>query len=147
VSDESQLSNNLSNAGVLYANGTRKMSYYALERLWNSLMVNETVQSVNGVAAFRGLAGDYSISAEGYGVEPSTIHVSEGMPNTFSLVLKSTTSITSTKSTTSAPYYTTAQTSTALVLPTSYIEYLAVIVLLGAIAAGAILVLRKRAKR
>jgi len=84
--------------GVGYANGTRKMSFYAMQQLWNSLMVNGTVQSVNGVATFRGLAGDYSISAEGYEVEPSAVHVSEGKQNTFSLVLRSTTGITSTTS-------------------------------------------------
>jgi hypothetical protein len=84
--------------GVLYANGTRKMSFYALEQLWSSLMVNETVQSLNGVATFRGLAGQYSISAEGYGVNPSVISVSEGKQNTFSLVLRSTASVTSTTS-------------------------------------------------
>jgi hypothetical protein len=93
--------NNDSDAGVIYANGTRKMSFYALEHLWNSLMVNETIQSVNGVASFRGLAGTYSISAEGYGVGPSSFHVSEGKQNTFSLVLRSTTSITGIASTTS----------------------------------------------
>jgi GH35 family endo-1,4-beta-xylanase len=65
----------------------RRKSFYALEQLWNSLMVNETVQSVNGVATFRGLAGNYSISTEGY--EPSVIHVSEGKQNTFPLVLRS----------------------------------------------------------
>ena len=81
--------------GVLYANGTRKMSYYALERLWNSLMVNENIQSVNGVATFRGLAGNYSIWV-GYQAGPSVIHVSEGKQNTFSLVMKPTTGIAST---------------------------------------------------
>jgi hypothetical protein len=89
LADEIPWSRNLSDTGVLYANGTRKKSFYALEQLWNNLMVNETVQSVNGVATFRGLAGDYSISAEGYEAEPSTVHVSEGKQNTFSLVLRS----------------------------------------------------------
>jgi GH35 family endo-1,4-beta-xylanase len=89
AADESPWSNNLSDCGVLYVNGTRKESFYALERLWNSLMVNGTVQSVNSVATFRGLAGNYSISAEGYEVNPSSIYVSEGKQNTFSLVLRS----------------------------------------------------------
>ena len=101
VSDASPLSINLSDAGVLYANGTRKTSFYALEHLWNSLMVNETIQSVNGVATFRGLAGRYSVSAEGYEADPSVIYVSEGKQNTFSLVLKSTTNVTGITSTTS----------------------------------------------
>jgi hypothetical protein len=94
---------NISDAGVLYANGTRKMSFYAVEQLWNSLMVNETIQSLNGVATFRGLAGDYSISAKGYEVDPAVISVSEGKQNMFSLVLRSTstTSITGITSTTS----------------------------------------------
>ena len=102
VSDESPLSNNLSNAGVLYANGTRKMSYYALERLWNSLMVNATVQTVNGVGTFGGLAGNYLISADGYQVSPSVIYVTEGKQNGFSLVLRSTASVAGATSTTSA---------------------------------------------
>jgi hypothetical protein len=87
LNDEFPWWRNLSDDGVLYANGTRKKSFYALEQLWNSLMVNETVQSVSGVATFRGLAGSYSISAEGY--EPSSVYVSEGNPNTFSLSLRS----------------------------------------------------------
>jgi len=74
---------------ISYPDGARKKSFYALEQLWNSLMVNETVQIVNGVAAFRGLAGNYSISVEGYETEPSAIHVSDGKQNTFSLVLRS----------------------------------------------------------
>jgi len=95
--DASPWSNNISDAGVLYANGTRKMSFYALEQLWNGLIVvNESVESVNGVATFRGLAGDYMIFAVGgYQVAPTVLHVSEGQQNTFSLVLKSTTGITS----------------------------------------------------
>jgi hypothetical protein len=105
LNDESPWSDNLSDSGVLYANGTRKMSFYALEQLWSSLMMNGTIQSVNGVATFRGLAGNYSISAEGYEVNPSSIYVSEGKQNTFSLVLRSTartiTSITSITPTTS----------------------------------------------
>jgi len=96
LNDESPWRTNLSGAGVLYANGTRKMSFYALEHLWNGLVVNETVQSVNGVATFRGLAGNYSTSAEGYEVDPSVIHVSEGKHNTFSLLLRPSTSVTST---------------------------------------------------
>ena len=147
VDDASPWSINLSDAGVLYANGTAKMSYYALEHLWSSLMVNGTVQSVNGVVTFRGLAGDYSMSAEGYGVEPSTFHVSEGKQNMFSLVLRSTTSINGITSTTNGAYYATTQTSTAMVLTSGYVEYLAVVVLLGAIAVGAILVWGKRSKR
>ena len=103
--DDSAFRNENSNDGVFYANGTAKMSFYAIERFWDSLMVNETVQSVNGVATFKGLAGNYSISAEGYGAEPSTVHVSEGQQNTFSLVLRSTTSITSITPTTSGPVY------------------------------------------
>jgi hypothetical protein len=89
LADQFPWSNAASDNGVLYANGTRKTSFYALEHLWNSLMMNETIQSVNGVAIFRGLAGNYSISVEGYEAEPSAIHVSEGKPNTFSLVLRS----------------------------------------------------------
>jgi hypothetical protein len=52
-------------------------------------MVNETIKSVNGVATFRGLTGNYSISVEGY--EPTTvpIHVAEDKQNTFPLVLSS----------------------------------------------------------
>lgn len=74
---------------ISYPDGARKKSFYAMEQLWNSLMVNETVQSINGVATFRGLAGNYSVSVEGYETEPSVIHVSDGEPNTFSLVLRS----------------------------------------------------------
>jgi hypothetical protein len=98
LADEFPWSRELSDGGVLYANGTRKQSFYALERLWNSLIVNETIQSLNGVATFRGLAGNYSISVEGYEVEPSTFHASEEKQNTFSLVLRPTTGITSTLS-------------------------------------------------
>ena len=145
LNDESPWSVNLSDDGVLYANGTRKMSFYALQALWNSLMVNETVQSVNGVATFKGLAGNYSISAQGYEVEPSVVHVSEGKPSTFSLVLRSTTrtttSITSTTPTTSG----TVTPNRTGAVP-SYIEYLAVIVVLGAIVVGSILISRKRAR-
>jgi uncharacterized protein (DUF1330 family) len=72
---------------ISYPDGARKKSFYAMDQLWNNLMVNETIQCVNGVAAFRGLAGEYSISVEGY--EPAVIHVSDGEPNTFSLVLRS----------------------------------------------------------
>jgi len=89
--DASPWNNDISDAGVLYANGTRKMSFYAVEQLWNSLMVNETIQSLNGVATFKGLAGNYSISAKGYEAAPSVIFVSEGKHNAFSLVLRSTT--------------------------------------------------------
>jgi hypothetical protein len=134
----------------MYGNGKEKQAFYALRDLCGNLTVNETVQSVNGVAAFRGLTGNYSVSAEGYGVEPSTVQVSEGKQNAFSLILRSTartiTSITSiTPHTTSSEYY-TAQTSPGLVLPMSYMEYLAAIVLLGAIAIGAILISGKRAR-
>jgi hypothetical protein len=94
-------STNLSDCGLISTNGTRKKSFYAVEALWNSLMVNETVQSINGVVTFVGLAGQYSISEESYEVEPSVIHVFEGKQNTFSLVLRSTTSITGITSTTS----------------------------------------------
>jgi hypothetical protein len=89
VRDDPVWSTMASDDGVLYANGTRKKSFYTIEQLWSSLMVNETLQNVNGVATFRGLAGNYSISAEGYEVEPSVLHVSEGKPGTFSLVLRS----------------------------------------------------------
>jgi hypothetical protein len=138
--------------GVLHTDGTPKKSYYALQQLWNSLMVNETVQSVNGVATFKGLAGNYSISAKGYEVNPAAVHVSEGNQNTFSFVVRSTartitsiTSIASITPTTSSEYY-TAQTFPGLVLPMSYMEYLGAIVLLGAIAIGAILISGKRAR-
>lgn len=88
--DEFPWSSNLSDDGVLYAaNGARKKSFYALEQLWSGLMVNETIQSIDGVATFRGLAGNYSISVEGYEAEPSVVHVSDVKPNTFSLVLRS----------------------------------------------------------
>jgi hypothetical protein len=134
--------------GVLHTDGTPKKSYYALGQLWNSLMVNETVQSVNGVATFKGLAGNYSISAEGYELEPSSVYVSEGKQNAFSLVLRSmtrtTTSITSTTSTT--PTTSGTVTANRTVAVPSYIEYLAVIVVLGAIAVGSILISRKRAR-
>jgi lipopolysaccharide export LptBFGC system permease protein LptF len=74
---------------ISYPDGAKKKSFHALEQLWNSLMVNETVQSINGVATFRGLAGNYSISVQGY--EPATvpIQVAEDKQNTFSLVLSS----------------------------------------------------------
>jgi hypothetical protein len=74
---------------ISYPDGAKKKSFHALEQLWNSLMVNETVQSINGVATFRGLAGNYSISVQGY--EPATvpIQVAEDKPNTFRLVLTS----------------------------------------------------------
>jgi len=87
--------------GVMYGNGTEKQAFYALKDLWGNLTLNGIVQSVNGVATFRGLAGQYSISASGYEVEPSAIQVFEGKQNTFSLVLRSTTSITGITSTTS----------------------------------------------
>jgi GH35 family endo-1,4-beta-xylanase len=89
IRDDPVWSTVVSDDGVLYANGTRKVSFYALEQLWSSLMVNETLQSVNDVVTFRGLAGNYSIPAKGYEVEPSVLHVSEGKPSTFSLVLRS----------------------------------------------------------
>jgi hypothetical protein len=134
--------------GVMYGNGKEKQAFYALRDLCGNLTVNETVQSVNGVATFRGLAGNYSVSVKGYEVEPSVIHVSEGNQNAFSLVVRSTartiTSITTITPTTSSEYY-TAQTP-GLVLPMSYMEYLGAIVLLGAIAIGAILISGKRAR-
>jgi GH35 family endo-1,4-beta-xylanase len=74
---------------ISYPDGARKKSFYALEQLWNSLMTNETVQCVNGVATFRGLAGNYSISVEGYEAEPSVVHVSDRTENMFSLLLRS----------------------------------------------------------
>jgi GH35 family endo-1,4-beta-xylanase len=131
--DESPWFNNLSDAGVLYSNGTRKMSFYALEHLWSSLMVNGTVQSVNGVAALRGLAGDYSISVEGYGVEPSTLHVSEGKQNMFSLVLRSTTSITSTTSG-------SVTANSTIAAPTPNIIENPVLILAGALCVAVVLV-------
>jgi hypothetical protein len=73
--------------GVIYDNGTKKEAFYALRDFWGNLTMNTIVSSTSGVAALRGLAGDYSISVEGY--EPSVVHVSEGKSNTFSLVLRS----------------------------------------------------------
>ena len=87
--------------GVLNLNGKEKLAYYALGDLWGNLTLNEVIQSTNGVAAFSGLAGRYSISSEGYEANPSVISVSEGKQNMFSLVLRSTTSITGITSTTS----------------------------------------------
>ena len=145
--DDPVWSTNLSDCGLLYTNGTRKKSFYAVEALWNSLMVNGNVQSVNGVATFRGLPGNYSISAEGYTIEPSTFHVSEGNENTIPLVLRSTAvATTSITPTTGGAYYTTAQTSPGLVIPMNYMEYLEVIVLLAAIAIGAIWISLRRAR-
>lgn len=75
--------------GVVRADGTEKQSFYALKDLWGNLTINTTIESTNGVATFRGLAGNYSISVEGYEAEPSVVHVSEGKTNTSSLVLRS----------------------------------------------------------
>jgi hypothetical protein len=143
LNDEFPWSRELSDTGVLHANGTRKKSFYALEQLWNSLMVNETVQSMNGVANFRGLAGNYSISAEGYEVDPSVVHVSEGKQNTFSLVLRSTTR-TTTSITSTAPTTSGTVTANRTVAVPSYIEYLVVVVVLGAMAVGAIMTLGRK---
>jgi hypothetical protein len=74
--------------GVLRENGTGKPSFYALEALWSDLKVNMTLHSDNGVALFRGLAGNYAVLVEGY--EPATIQVAEGKPNAFLLTLKKT---------------------------------------------------------
>jgi hypothetical protein len=62
--------------GVIHENGTRKKSYAALEELWNNLRINLTMDSNNGTAFFRGLAGSYTLSAQGY--EPVKVHVPEG---------------------------------------------------------------------
>jgi hypothetical protein len=133
--------------GVFYANGTRKLSYYALGGLWNDLMVNGTVQSVNGVATFRGMAGNYSISTEGFRVEPSGFHVSEGKQNTFSLVLKSTTrtttSILSTTPTTSG----TATANKTVPAPAHQVVENPVLILAGALCIAIVLaaiILRRR---
>jgi len=137
--------------GVLYANGTRKMSFYAVKQLWNSLMVNETIQSLNGVATFRGLAGDYSVSAAGYEVEPSMIYVSEGKQNAFSLVLRSTTrtstSIMSITSTTSG----TVAANRTVAAPTPILIENPVLISAGAlciaIVLAAIILRRRRTER
>lgn len=146
LSDTVPWSGNLDDDGLMTAwNGTAKKSFYALQALWNSLMVNETVQSVNGVATFKGLAGNYSISEEGYELEPSSVYVSEGKQNAFSLVLRSTTRIT-TSITSTTPTTSGTVTANRTVAVPSYIEYLAVIVVLGAIGVSSILISRKRAR-
>jgi hypothetical protein len=75
--------------GLIYTNGTKKESFYALRNLWGNLTTDTTIQSIKGVATFTGLAGEYTLSVEGYEVEPSVVRVSEEKSNTFSLVLRS----------------------------------------------------------
>jgi hypothetical protein len=83
--------------GVIYDNGTRKDAFYALRNLWGNLTINTTVPSTSGVAAFSGLAGSYTVAAEGY--RPIRISVAEGATASFGLrlvpLLSTTTSVTS----------------------------------------------------
>lgn len=71
--------------GVVYVNGRKKQAFYALQNLWGNLTVYTTIQSTDGVAAFRGLAGNYTVSAAGYW--PITISVAEGAASSFNLRL------------------------------------------------------------
>lgn len=83
--------------GVIYVNGTEKKAFYALEQFWNNLKVNLNIQSSNGTVTFRGLAGNYTVAAEGY--RPIRISVAEGATASFGLrlvpLLSTTTSVTS----------------------------------------------------
>jgi hypothetical protein len=51
---------------LIYPNGSKKESFYALQNLWGNLTTHANIQSEDGVATFTGLPGDYSISAQGY---------------------------------------------------------------------------------
>jgi hypothetical protein len=147
LNDESPWSTNLSDCGVLYANGTRKMSFYALEQLWSSLMMNGTIQSVNGVATFKVLAGNYSISAEGYEVNPSSIYVSEEKQNTFSLVVKSTTRTTTSVMSITPTTSGTVTANRTVAAPAPYLIENPVLISAGALCIAIVLaaiILRRR---
>lgn len=89
--------------GVLhYPNATRKLSFYALQNLWGNLTAHATIQSASGVAAFTGLAGEYTVKAEGY--LPVKIRVAEGVSaQSFSITLVSLNPRTVSTSTSSLP--------------------------------------------
>jgi hypothetical protein len=71
--------------GVIYDNRTRKDAFYALRDLWGNLTINTTVHSTSGVVSFSGLAGSYTVAAEGY--RPIRISVAEGATGSFNLNL------------------------------------------------------------
>jgi len=66
-----------------------KLVYYAYKELvshWTTIGSGDT--DANGTLRFGGYAGSYTISVAGY--EDSTIHVSEGKENAFTVVMKGT---------------------------------------------------------
>ena len=73
---------------LTYPNGSRKESFYALRNLWGNLTVHTTIQSMDGVVMFTGLAGNYTASVEGY--LPIMFHVAEGLSaQSFNITLVS----------------------------------------------------------
>ena len=67
--------------GVMYGNGTEKQAFYAVRDLWGNLTINTTVQSNGGTATFRGLAGNYTVTVNGY--RPIELTVAENASNVF----------------------------------------------------------------
>lgn len=61
--------------GVVYENGTKKQAFYTLRDFWGNLTTHTTIQSMNGIPTFIGLAGEYTVTAEGY--LPVKIQVTE----------------------------------------------------------------------
>lgn len=95
--------------GLIHTNGTQKRAFSALQELWNNLTVNNvTLQSDNGAAVFRGLAGNYTLNVEGY--RSVKFEVSNGKSN-LTLSLTSLNPTTMTTEVTSTSLASTSQAS------------------------------------
>ena len=74
--------------GLLDADGKPKQAFHTFRELINNWTTSgEMITDDKGCISFRGFAGDYDIDVEGY--ESVKIHVSEGVPQTFTLNLRS----------------------------------------------------------